>query len=252
MQSRTSWQNVSNKYHKSVGEKGSYFHTHTVIPNLIRLLNLSSDSKLLDLGCGQGVLSRHIAASCKYTGIDSSPSLIKTAISLSHTKNHQFIVADATKPLPLPDSDFTHCTIVLALQNMSDPKAVFTNAYKHLSPGGRLVLVLNHPCFRIPRQSSWEIDPQNKLQYRRINRYMSELKIPITMDYSSPQSNAPVTWSFHFPLSSYFKYLNETGFLIETLEEWTSDKESVGKHSKGENLARSEFPLFLALSAVRR
>jgi hypothetical protein len=35
------------------------------------------------------------------------------------------------------------------------------------------------------------------------------------------------------------------------MEEWTSDKVSVGKAAKGENRARAEFPLFMAIRAVK-
>jgi len=39
--------------------------------------------------------------------------------------------------------------------------------------------------------------------------------------------------------------------VISDLEEWTSDKVSAGKSARAENRARSEFPLFLAIKAVK-
>jgi hypothetical protein len=39
-----------------------------------------------------------------------------------------------------------------------------------LQPGGRLVLLLTHPCFRIPRQSNWDWDQGSRLRYRRVDR----------------------------------------------------------------------------------
>jgi len=39
--------------------------------------------------------------------------------------------------------------------------------------------------------------------------------------------------------------------LVNDLEEWTSNKLSVGKAAKSENRARAEFPLFLALRSVK-
>jgi hypothetical protein len=38
---------------------------------------------------------------------------------------------------------------------------------------------------------------------------------------------------------------------VSDLEEWTSDKVSIGKAAKGENRARAEFPLFLVIKAVK-
>jgi len=39
--------------------------------------------------------------------------------------------------------------------------------------------------------------------------------------------------------------------VIANLEEWTSDKVSFGKSARSENRARREFPLFLAIKAVK-
>jgi hypothetical protein len=118
----------------------------------------------------------------------------------------------------------------------------------HLQIKGKFIIVLNHPCFRIPRQSGWGIE-ENKLQYRYINRYLSPLKIPITMHPGEKPSE--LTWSFHQPLSYYAKSLKNYGFVIDSIEEWISDKTSQGPAAKMENLARAEIPLFLAISAIR-
>src|SRR4029079_19587134 len=129
-----------------------------------------------------------------------------------------FQYADITKPLPLPAQKvFTHATIILALQNMADPANVLQNIKPHLVSGAKLVIVLNHPCFRIPRQSSWGFDEASKLQYRRINCYMSEQNIPI---FTNPgQAASESTVSFHHPLSAYFGFLQNAGFMVQGLEE---------------------------------
>jgi ubiquinone/menaquinone biosynthesis C-methylase UbiE len=246
----TSWQPVHHWYDSAVGEQGHYYHQHVVIPGVLRLLNLDHSSHLVDLACGQGVLARHLPKQIQYLGLDSSSSLIKSAITQDKNPLHKYQIADITKPIPQVFPIFTHATIILALQNIADPQSVFTNASRILKSSGKLVIVINHPAFRIPRQSSWETDPQNHLQYRRINRYLSPLKIPITTHPGTESS--PLTWSFHIPISAYFSYLKQSGFLVETLEEWTSDKQSVGAAAKAENRARNEFPLFLAISAIKR
>ena len=50
------------------------------------------------------------------------------------------------------------------------------------------------------------------------------------------QKQSTLTWSFHFPLSSYSQFLQESGLLIEKIEEWTSPKKSIGKMGKAENV----------------
>jgi ubiquinone/menaquinone biosynthesis C-methylase UbiE len=247
-QKNTSWQNVSKWYNKVVGEKGSYYHQHVIIPNSLKLLLLKNNDKILDLGCGQGIFSRYIPQNCKYLGIDLSKDLISSAIKLNRNNNFQYKVGDITKQLNVNTKDFTVATIILALQNIQDQNSVIKNVSNYIELNGKLLIVLNHPCFRIPRQSDWGVDIQNKQQYRKIFRYLSPLKIPINMTPGSKFQQAH-TWSFHNPISYYSTILNNNGFVIERIEEWVSDKESKGKASKMENRIRSEIPLFMAILA---
>jgi ubiquinone/menaquinone biosynthesis C-methylase UbiE len=218
---------IDTSWHKVGKWDNHYFEDHVIGSGVIRLLALKPGDSLLDLGCGSQWLAKKIPKGMQYLGLD-----------LVYGQ-------DVTKPLSL-ERTFSHATIILALQNMENPAGAIQNAAGHLVPDGKLVIVLNHPAFRIPRQSSWGIDQQSKLQYRRENIYMSPLKIPITMH---PGQGGPVTWSFHHPISVYIKMLTDNHFMIETMEEWTSDKESVGSAGKMENRSRAEFPLFLAILA---
>ncbi len=77
---------------------------------------------------------------------------------------------------------------------------------------------------------------------------MTQLAIPITT-HPGHGEKSEITWSYHVPLSKYVEMLSEHGFVIEKLEEWISDKHSVGDTAKMENRARKEFPLFMALLA---
>lgn len=250
--SPTSWQKVGKWYNESVGESGHYYHQTVIIPGVLKLLNLSKEStSLLDLACGQGVLSRHLPSTSSYVGIDAAAPLINAAKQYRHPPSHRFIQADITKQLPLDQVGFTHGSIILALQNIEEPLAVFKNAARHLLPGAPFIIVLNHPCFRIPRQSSWKVDQENKIQYRRIDRYMTTMKIPIQAHPSKGEKSVQ-TLSFHHPLSAYSSWLQEAGFSIDLIEEWCSDKESEGKAAKMENRSRSEIPLFMAIAARKK
>jgi ubiquinone/menaquinone biosynthesis C-methylase UbiE len=244
----TSWENVSEWYGRLSGKGGTYYHQHVVLPNSLRLLDLKADSSLLDLACGQGVLARHIPRGAAYTGVDISPGLIAQAKRFDLDKKHAYLVADVTQNLPLATKAFSHASVILSLQNVNQPEGVINNAGRHLRPGGRLLIVLNHPCFRIPRQTSWGIDAANKMQYRRVDRYLSPLKIPIAANPGQGQKSA-TTWTYHFPISQYGSWLNGKEFVIEKMEEWISDKQSTGRAAKMENLARQEFPLFMAILA---
>ncbi len=236
----TSWENSDSWYDSIVGKEGHHYHRTVIFPGVLRLLNLQKAKTLLDIGCGNGVLARQLPGHIEYTGVDAAKGLLEKG-----SKGH-FIHADATKPLPLEKKDFDIVCFILSLQNMDPGHEAIKNAALHLKPRGQILLVLNHPCFRIPRQTAWGIDQNAKLQYRRINRYFSPLKIPI-QTHPGKQDTSPTTWSFHHPLSTYVSWLKTNGLVVKDMEEWRSDKESQGKWAKMEDRAREEFPLFLTI-----
>ncbi|MDN3504113.1 MAG: methyltransferase domain-containing protein [Rhabdochlamydiaceae bacterium] len=245
----TSWQGVAKWYDQYLTDDGHYFHREIILPKLEKILKFKQGNSLLDVGCGQGILSRTLPKGIKYLGLDSSKTLIKLAQDRTKIKEHQFMVADATKDFNL-EQKFSHAAIILALQNMKDPAKVIKQISLHLNPKGKLIIVLNHPCFRIPRQSSWEFDEGKKLQYRRVDRYMGSMEIPIQMT-PSLGSKSPLTYSFHHSLSDYSTMLKKGGLSILEMHEWCSEKLSEGKRAKAENRCRKEFPMFLCFVCER-
>lgn len=245
----TSWEKSSKWYKKIVGDEGHYFHQTIIFPKIKQLIDFSKINSVLDLACGQGIFERQIDQNKEYIGIDISRSLIKEASQKSLNRRHQFLVSDVSKDLPLKKNDFDLVIIILALQNIKNINGVIKNASKHLKKGGKFLIILNHPIFRIPRQSAWGVDSQNKIQYRRIDRYMTGIEIPISTNPGKFQKSE-ITWSFHTPLSKYSQILFENGFLIEKIEEWVSEKKSTGPMAKMEDRARNEIPMFMAIVAV--
>jgi len=247
----TSWEKSSRWYKKIVGDEGHYFHQKVIFPNIKQMIDLNKIDSVLDLACGQGVFERQLDSKIEYVGIDISRSFIEEAKNKSKNSNHKFLVGDVSKDLPIDKKNFGLAVIILALQNIKNIDGVIENVYKHLKPGGKFLMILNHPIFRIPRQSSWGVDEKNKTQYRRVDRYMSELEIPISTNPGKFQKSE-MTWSFPHPLSKYSEVLFENGFVIEKIEEWISDKKSTGGKAKMEDRARVEIPLFMAILATRK
>jgi hypothetical protein len=133
---------------------------------------------------------------------------------------------------------------------MERPEQVLANAASRLRPRGHLVLALNHPCFRNPGCTHWGWDPEEKVQFRRVDAYRSRRKVDIRIHPGSdPEAKRP---SFHWPLETLFGALQRAGFVVLDLSEPTSDRVSKGGRAQAENVARREIPLFLVLLAERR
>lgn len=250
MSRNTSWEKSSRWYQKHMQKDGGYNHKEVILPKLLPLLDLNSQDSLVDLGCGQGFLARSIPPKIPYLGLDSSSSLIKLAKEQSLDSSHDFKVCDVTSGIEIKEQ-YTRATFILSLQNMAKPLEALKYAHSLLKKEGRLFIVLNHPCFRIPKYSSWGFLDQHKGQYRRIDRYLSPFRASLKT-HPSKGEKSPVTYSFHRPLSEYSQLLKEAGFMIEELVEVTSNKKSYGKAARAENFARKEFPLFMIISAQKK
>ena len=64
---------------------------------------------------------------------------------------------------------FTYVAIILSLQNIKRTFGVIKNAGEFLEKGGRIIIVLNHPAFRIPKHSDWEMDKVKRVQCRKVD-----------------------------------------------------------------------------------
>jgi ubiquinone/menaquinone biosynthesis C-methylase UbiE len=181
-------------------------------------------------------------------GADIAPELI--ALAKKEIPSVQFIVASAERIAGVADRSMDAVAIILAIQNMEKPREVFAECARVLKPGGRLLLVLNHPAFRVPHGSEWGWDEERGVQYRRIDAYMSESRAKIEMHPGDDPTAH--TWSFHRPLQVFFKALATSGFAVTKLEEWLSNRQGPkGRKFAASERARKEIPLFLFLEARR-
>ena len=241
----TSWEKSAEWYDKIIGAQGSELYQRIVIPGAMELLQPKKDEAILDLGCGQGVFTRALASTgAKVTGLDAAPTLVRRAREYPSPAPIRYVTRDAADLHDL--GPFDAISSILALQNMEHLDEVAESAARVLRPGGRMLWVLNHPCFRIPRQTSWGWDAENEVQYRRVDAYSSPHGIPILMHPG--QADSEETVSFHKSLAHLMDCGFSAGFALADLEEWHSDKQSQpGPRARAENHARDEFPLFLAL-----
>lgn len=251
--SETSWGGVAEWYDELLEESPDSFQVKVILPNLLRILNIKSGTKIIDIACGQGYFSRALAAQgAEVTGVDISSELIEKAKGRSSSEIN-FQVGNAEVLAFIADNSFDTALIILSLQNIKNLNGALGECARVLKPKGKLIIVLNHPTFRIPQRSSWGWDEKNKKQYRRVDWYLSNDQKKIDMTPGEMNKlKKKTTVSFHRPLQSYFNFLNKNGFAVTGLEEWISHRQSQkGPRSIEENRIRKEIPMFLMLEATK-
>lgn len=246
----TSWGNVSEWYSSHLENNPDTYQQQVILPNILRIIGIRPSTKVIDIACGQGFFSRAMQeAGASVVGADISKELIAEAKKLSSEKI-SYHVAPADRLKFARESEFDVATIVLAIQNIENMAGSFSEAARVLKKGGRLILVMMHPAFRNPGQTSWGFDEENSVQYRRIDSYLSATKAKLLVHPG--KKNSETTISYHHSLQDFSKALFKAGFSITRLEEWISHKQSgKGPRQKMENTARKEIPLFLMLEATK-
>lgn len=257
----THWHDVAQWYDALVGQQGSEYHQHVIIPGVLRMLQRREGSplRIADLACGQGVLARRLAQEGHtVVGVDAAPALVDAARARSAGESLPltYLVADATRmnPLPpeLPPGTFDAVTIILAIQNMTPLSPVWQACRAMLKEGGSLLVVMMHPCFRVPRHTDWHWNDADARQERTVWQYLSSVKIPIQTHpgLAAHGKSEDATTHFHRPLQAYINTLGSAGLLLDHIEEWVSHKTSQpGPKAAALDRARKEIPMFLALRA---
>ena len=227
------------------GKGGSIYHRRVALPTVMRLAEPAAGEKLLDIGCGHGVLARPVIKSgASYTGVDFSPRLIRAA-SESNPRSARFLHGDARRLLELPGlkaNSQDAAVFMLSIQDMDPLNEILEQATTVLKPGGRLVIFMLHPAFRVPRGSGWGTDEHRKLRYRRVDHYLNELAVPMkAFSEAGNVGRRGTTWSFHRPLSAYFQELFRGGLVVDAFEELADPLEK----------RASLIPMFVAFRAVK-
>lgn len=250
----TSWERVATWYDGWVGDRGSDYHRALAIPAVLELLDPREGEAILDVGGGQGVLAPYLAESgARVTVVDASRRLI-TAAKRRHARLRgvRFLVGDARELHAVAGLDaaaYDAAAFLLSIQDMDPLESVMRSVDWALRPASRVVLLMTHPAFRVPRHSGWGTDEGRKLHYRRIDSYLEPMAVPM-----KSLGGGPPTRSFHRPISEYVNGLAAIGFATDAMLEIPDlpPQRRPGKAARADDRAQREIPLFLALRAVRR
>jgi len=115
---------------------------------------LKSGEKVIDIGCGPGVIFNSLPQGVTYFGFDISESYINKAQEL-YGSQATFLVSTAGELLKKPDERFNNADLVLCnglLHHLTDEESLEVLRFAHmvLKPGGRLVC--EEPSFLIKQR----------------------------------------------------------------------------------------------------
>lgn len=113
---------------------------------ILHALALGDEDRLLELGCGGGLLLRDaLAAGASVTGIDHSEEMV--ALARERAPEAQVVLAEAEK-LPFAEATFTAVAMSVVFFFFADPVAVLCECARVLRPGGQIAVFTTGPELR--------------------------------------------------------------------------------------------------------
>jgi SAM-dependent methyltransferase len=173
---------------------------------------LDGVDRVLDLGCGDGQISRLLAgAGSRVVGVDPTWNQIRVA---NERGGGAVFARSEAAELPFPDETFDAVVACLVFEHIDDVDGAIGEVARVLRPGGQFSFFLNHPLLQTPG-SGWiddhTYDPPER--YWRIGAYLVEQD-------SIEQVEQGVFIRFvHRPLSRYLNALSEHGLVLERMLE---------------------------------
>ncbi len=123
--------------------QGPFKTLHAINPLRLKLIQSTIDvsgQRVLDLGCGGGILCEGLAkAGAQVTGLDVEPHAIETA--QQHAKASHLAIQYEAMPMEIYEAPaYPVVTCMEMLEHVTDPSQVIFHAQRLLAPGGYLFL----------------------------------------------------------------------------------------------------------------
>ena len=195
--------------------------------------------RTLDLGCGEGRVSRDLkAGGHEVVGVDLSEELLAAANEADPSiETHLADVAE----LPFPDDSFDCIVAFMSLQDVERLDDAVSEAARVLEPGGTLCIAIVHPMNSAGEFEGDDADSPFTIagSYLEPSYYADELE----RDGYSLE-----IVSVHRPLQTYTAALTKAGLLTEELRETRLPDHAVTT----DRMRRwQRVPLFLYLRAIK-
>ena len=142
-------------------------HHRCFVEDTIRLMNVESRDRILEVGCGEGWTCRMLAERTSeglVVGLDVSDEMVRNARAKSLSCENLLLLWASAEQIPWQDNFFSNGLAVECFYYFESPENALREIYRVLSPGGSLWIV-NH------------LSKENELSLR----WLDHLKVPVQL-----------------------------------------------------------------------
>ena len=220
------WEALADWWNDTTGEADT-FHRKLVIPATDRLLALRPGERVLDVACGNGGYSRHLAGQgAEVVAFDASPRFVELAKQRTTEQSDRISYlhidgTDRAAMLALGERAYDAAVCKMALMDMAATHPLVSTLAELLKPGGRFVFSVLHPAFNSTGTSLCAEEATTEggeLIVHRAVKVMRYLEPESRKGIGIPGQPHPHHY-FHRPLSVLLNTCFEAGFVLDGIEE---------------------------------
>ncbi|WP_010582201.1 class I SAM-dependent methyltransferase [Schlesneria paludicola] len=259
IESRAVWNSNADYWDSHVGEGHSWVE-ELIWPATKRLLELSPQVNILDIGCGNGLYARRLAeCGASVVAFDFSEGMIHNARrrTTRHLDRIEYRVLDATDEpqlRQLGENAFDSAISMMVLFDIPVIDPLLRALAALLRPGGTFVFSVVHPCFNSARFAQMvEAEDRDGRLVRTFALKQYEYMTSRTYRGEGIAGQPEIQSTFHRPLHVLLGSCFSAGFVLDGLEEPCFQTEKPpGERRLSWNEGLSEFPPVLVARLRRR
>lgn len=232
------WDRIASLRHEQIASGRDTTYLGLLLPTVVRMsLAFGRSTRIVDVGCGTGFLTRALSENTSGTvlGVDPSSISLQIAQSISsNCKNVDFYQGTVEDLAKTASSEFDVAVANMTLMDCLSLDSAVGSICKVLKPGGSLIATITHPWFW-PRYWRYESEPW----FNYLQETVIEAPFAITAE-----SSEFLTTHVHRPLEMYVRVLASAGLRMSDILEPMPDADS-------QKRSAWEFPRYLAFTAAK-
>ncbi|GAA4232598.1 class I SAM-dependent methyltransferase [Actinomadura meridiana] len=207
------WEANADYWVKVIRERRDRYRTELTDAAVLDAIGPCAGLRVLDAGCGEGYLSRTMAAAgAEVDGIDACEALVEAASSYPSPEGTANFTYASVDDLPFKDDTFDLVVCNHLFSHLPDPTDAFRELGRVMKSGGRLILLTLHPCFYVHHSERGARDSVPAAQYFGGRGIAQRFLV------DGLESPSEIT-SWLRPLEFYAGTLRDSGFVIADLRE---------------------------------
>lgn len=186
-------------------------YTEQILPIVARWA--AGARRVCEVGCGEGQVSRVVAAAGVPEVVGVDPSTNQLTVAATRGGGPAYVRGGAGS-LPLADASVDAVVVCLVFEHLDDVVVPLAEVARVLEPGGRFLLLINHPLLQTPG-SGWVedylVEPPER--YWQLGAY---LQSQVVVEEVSRGVHIRFV---HRPLGVYLNAAADAGFVLTHVDE---------------------------------